>query len=121
MDDDDIIPIDFMRITNQEANNCRLEYAILDWPLGYVQLNNQLHYFINRSNQFITFLNNEGKDPHCDNHRSLGEIYPLVSTSESTGWVWFRHSTALTGTPSSKSLDGRADCPNRHRWSVVLP
>jgi len=97
VDDDDILPTDFCRISQEKAPYCDVN-GLLVWPNGYVFYEGEFYRKNHPGNQFCALVSREGLGPHEHAHRSYVKAWPVLYANVSRGWVWVRHDGALTGT-----------------------
>lgn len=119
IDDDDIISRDFCEITRLSADRCIYQFAVLDWPCGYVWHRGKLHRLRAPGNQFISVVADGGQNPHMSPHKSLHSAWPAVTVEQSRGWVWVRHRQTITDT-RPKYLAQSGGKPNLRRWPVDI-
>jgi len=97
VDDDDILPVDFCRISQEKAAYCD-EDGVLIWPNGYVFYEGEFYRMAHPGNQFCALVSRRGVGPHEFDHHTYEKAWPVLYAEHSRGWVWVRHDGAITNT-----------------------
>lgn len=118
LDDDDLISVDFLRLTQAEAAG-PYSRAVLEWPNGYVWHSGTLHRLRNPCHNNISIVTVGSETPYDADHKSWQGAWPVFPVNDSRGWVWVRHATTMTKT-KPKYLRQTAGQPNAKRWAVGL-
>ena len=122
IDDDDIIPIDYIQVTQQRINRLAINRVLITWPKGYSWWEGRLWRANTKTvpNMFCTVVSCSGYHPHMIREFLLKRHFPVVFASQARGWCWYRHSGSVVG-------EGRvygtkiASPPSPNRWAVRLP
>jgi hypothetical protein len=97
IDDDDVIPMDFLKLSREMATFCAEKGALI-WPNGYIFYKGKFYRWHWPGNQFIALVSRDGSQPYAAHHQSYLDAWPVVIAENSRGWVWIRHDSAITGT-----------------------
>jgi hypothetical protein len=127
MDDDDLIPVDYIEITQARIAELAGSHAVFTWPMGYTAYRGRLWKANtkDRPNQFSSMVSNMGYHPHLMPEYMLGRFFRVFKVCNSRGWVWCRHENNICNMASHIGLknyiNGLASPPNSARWAVQLP